>query len=376
MIRDTLRQLVAFNSIFPNERKLALYAETVLKKNGFKVRRQMIGRNRYNLLAERGEKGKAILFYGHMDTVPVYGKWSTNPFRLTKKGDRLYGLGAIDMKGGLAAILEATKRQTGRRIKILLCSDEECISTGAWKAVKERRNWFSDVAFCISGEPGASKSSIGGSNVVTLGRRGRVVISIDICGVSSHGANPKTGVNAIDEAAKIVRALNSFKLLKHKNLGSESIFARRIESGSTTLSVPEKAHIEVDMHMVPPTSTEMARDRFKKFIAVLAKRGAIDKCTRVTVSVKERETPYIEPFVDSINDTHVKRVVSAVRKHVGKPCINYGSSVSDDNVLANALDVPVMIIGPRGGNMHASNEWVSEKDMAKLAELYSAIISG
>ena len=374
MIRDILKGLVAINSVFPNEKRLALSIGKLLKKSGFKVQRQAISKGRYNLLAERGSRGRALLFYGHMDTVPVYGKWKTNPFRLTKKGDRLYGLGAVDMKGGIAAILEATKDETDRKIKIVLCSDEEYISTGAWKAVTERRRWFNDVAFCISGEPGASKTSIGGSNVITLGRRGRVVISMDVYGVSSHGANPKTGVNAINEAAKMVRALNSFRLVKHRSLGSESIFVRKMEGNTTTLSVPEKAYVEIDMHMVPPTTVRIARDRFKRFVNSLMVQGVMDKRTRIDVSVKKRETPYIEPFIDSLNNRHVESVISTMEKHIGKLRINYGNSVSDDNIFANALGVPVMIIGPHGGNMHAGNEWVSEEDLRRLAWLYKKII--
>lgn len=131
MIEESLGKMVSIKSIFPNEKKFAMYMAELLKKNGFKVSAQKFGVRRYNIFAERGKGKSAFLFYGHLDTVPIYGKWETNPLKLTKKGDKYYGLGSSDMKGGIAAALEATKLCKKRRIKILLCSDEENISEGA-----------------------------------------------------------------------------------------------------------------------------------------------------------------------------------------------------------------------------------------------------
>ena len=85
-----LEKLISINSVFPRERKLAEFLEQELKKNRFQVRRQPLAPRRFNLLAERKGRGRPVLFYGHMDTVPPYGKWSSNPFKARRKGGRLY----------------------------------------------------------------------------------------------------------------------------------------------------------------------------------------------------------------------------------------------------------------------------------------------
>src|SRR3989344_828008 len=176
-----LESLVEIPSVFPNEEKIALLIEKFLKSCGFKTERQMINKTRWNLLAERGIGKKSILIYGHMDTVPSYGKWETNPYKLTAKNNKLYGLGACDMKGGLASILNTVQiMDENRKIKVFFGVDEENISEGVWSAIENKREWFNDVELVVVAEPGASLIQTGGANVITLGRRGRVVLSIEI----------------------------------------------------------------------------------------------------------------------------------------------------------------------------------------------------
>ena len=94
--------------------------------------------------------------------------------RLLRGGGKLYGLGARDMKGGLAAILTALDSAGDQHIKVLICVDEENISKGAWKAVVDRRDWFNDVKLVVSGDGATSQTSNGGVTTVTLGRRGEM----------------------------------------------------------------------------------------------------------------------------------------------------------------------------------------------------------
>jgi acetylornithine deacetylase/succinyl-diaminopimelate desuccinylase-like protein len=84
-----LSELVAINSIFPNEKKLGEYLEKALIERGFKTKRIYISEDRFNVVGERGTKGKPLVFYGHMDTVPVYGNWTNSPFKLVEKGDKV-----------------------------------------------------------------------------------------------------------------------------------------------------------------------------------------------------------------------------------------------------------------------------------------------
>ncbi|MHB1829846.1 MAG: M20 family metallopeptidase [Candidatus Micrarchaeaceae archaeon] len=369
-----LSKLIAINSVFNNEKEIGIYLESHLKGLGLKTNRQYISQDRFNIMAERPGAGSAILFYAHMDTVTPHGKWKGDPFHALKEGDKMYGLGACDMKGGISAILSSLSKNKDCRVKLLFCSDEENISKGAWSAVK-RASWFKDVTFMVSCEPGDSTRHTGGANVVTIGRRGRVVIDIDVYGLSSHGANPQRGINAIDEAAKIVSAANTFKLRYHPNLGKETIFVRKIEGSSdSALDLPDKAHLEFDIQLVPPSTTKDVLSRIESAIGRLREKGRLNPLTKVVVNVRKRETPYIEPYVGDLKDSKISKVLDLIRENIREPFINYGSSVADDNILSNVIRKPIVTIGPTGGNEHAQNEWVSRKSLKELVKVYGLIL--
>ena len=373
-VEDTLRELVGIDSSFPREGRMGKYIESRLRRSGFRVHRQYLSRGRFNILADRGTKSRPILFYGHMDTVPRYGNWRSDPFELTRDNDRLYGLGSCDMKGGISAILNAITLDTDRKIKLLFCVGEENISEGVWKAVIEKRNWFRNILFALSCEPGDSKHYTGGANVVTMGRRGRTVIALDIRGLASHGANAQRGINAIDEAAKIAESVKKFRLLYNRRLGREGIFVSRLEGKATSLSVPDSAHMEFDIQLVPPSTVADAKRRVEMLVADMHARGRLHELTRVMVYVKKRETPYIEPYLNDTKNKTIRKILKVVKSTVGEPRLNYGSSVADDNVLFNSLKLPIVTIGPAGGNIHAQNEWVSRKSLGKLTRLYTALM--
>ncbi len=373
-----LKSLVAIRSVFPDEKNVALWIEDFLKKNGFEIQRHKITDGRWNILAERGKEKSSLLFYGHMDTVPVYGNWDTNALELVAKGDKLYGVGACDMKGGLAAILNAVASvKTDKKIKILLGVDEENISEGAWKTVLEKKVWFKDVTAILVAEPGASATQTGGINVVTLGRRGRVVFSVEVFGKSAHGAHPEKGINAINEAARLTLALEKIKLQKNSLLGEGTLFVRKFDSQSTSLSIPDYAYLEIDRHIVLPETINSAKSQLEKLIQELYKTNKLSKNAdgKIKISVKERKTPYIEPYITKNDNPFVKNILGLIKNNFTRDLvINYGKSVADDNIFATQLNVPVVTIGPMGGNIHGANEWVSKESLNDVSKLYKLII--
>ncbi|MCL5746734.1 MAG: M20/M25/M40 family metallo-hydrolase, partial [Patescibacteria group bacterium] len=332
-----LKNLVAIQSVFPDEKNVALWTENFLKKNGFEIQKHKIANGRWNILAERGKGKSSLLFYGHMDTVPVYGNWDTNALELVAKGDKLYGVGACDMKGGLAAILNAVASvKTDKKIKILLGVDEENISEGAWKAVLEKKAWFKDVAAILVAEPGASATQTGGINVVTLGRRGRIVFSVEVFGKSAHGAHPKKGINAINEAARLTLALEKIKLQKNPLLGEGTLFVRKFDSQSTSLSIPDYAYLEIDRHIVLPETINSAKSQLEKLIQKLYKTNKLSKNSdgKIIISVKKRKTPYIEPYITKNDNPFVKNILGLIKNNFARDLIiNYGKSVADDNIF-------------------------------------------
>lgn len=369
----TLRKLISIDSVFPKEARIADFISRHLKDNGFRVTKQQIEKNRYNVFAENGRGKSGILFYGHMDTVPAYGKWNGSPWAPRRSRDRLYGLGSCDMKAGVAAAIEAAKSFKDANVKLLFCSDEENISKGAWAAVGSMRPWFRGVRLVVSGEPGANIRHVGGANIITAGRRGRAVFAINVFGVSSHGAMPKRGTSALDAAARLAMQMPRMPMLSSR-VGTESLFVRELRSVSAAVSVPDSAYLEIDMHIVPPTTIASAKKRIEDYARGRQARGMIDKGVRINVNVKKRETPYMAPYQVDTSTEEFKAALESVRAVVGKPQISYGRSVADDNVFANELNIPVVVIGPRGENEHSANEWVSINSYTQVIEIYKRLI--
>ncbi len=369
---ELLRRLVSIDSVFPRERKIGEFLEGHLQGIGFTTRRQHISEDRFNVLAEKEGDGPCIMLYGHMDTVPPYGKWDSDPFTLREEGDRLYGLGTWDMKSGIAAILKAVER-SGRRVKVAFGCDEENISEGAHALV--RSGFLDDAAVVIVGESGLNEKGISGPNMITLGRRGRVDYAFEISGKSAHGGDVRSGLNAITEASKLALMLEEMngKLRQHPLLPKQSQFVRKISGEATSLSIPDKAYLELDRHLVPPDTPETALKEIEAEIGKMKGSGALK--AQVKANIKPRKTPYLSPYVTPVENEHVKRLSEIVREEFGpqSPVYNYGLSVADENILATRK--PVITIGTRGADEHSANEWVSKKSCLDLAKVLGKFLS-
>lgn len=375
-----LKDLISINSVFPNERKLAEYLELHLIELGFSIKRLPISDNRFNLLAERGSEGKSIAFYGHMDTVPAYGEWKKSPTDPWEDGDRIYGLGASDMKAGIAAILKACDRElcsrdlpegqtdceSDRKIKLIFGVDEENISEGAQEITKS--GFLNDCEGIIATEAGESDHGSFGSKMITLGRRGHPIYEVSVPGKSSHGAHTSLGTNAINEAARVVLALERMEMKQNSLFPHASQFVRSFHAENTSLSIPDSAVIELDRHTVPPETSQSVLNELQSFIDSLYSNGEFKEINgkRITVKLKQRKTPYLDPYVTNKEHPFVKKLATAVQGyHKSDPVYNYGSSVADENVFAK-LGMPVVTIGPIGGNEHSADEWVSKQSYLDL----------
>jgi acetylornithine deacetylase/succinyl-diaminopimelate desuccinylase-like protein len=358
-----LGELVSIDSVFPRERRIGEFLEATLGGMGFSTKRQHISPERFNVLAERGGEGPRVMLYGHMDTVPPYGKWDSDPFRLREEGDRLHGLGTWDMKSGVAALLKAAEG-SGRSLKIAFGCDEENISEGAHALAGS--GFMDDVEVVVVGESGLNEKGISGPSMITLGRRGRVDYSFEVTGRSSHGGDVKSGLNAITEASRLALMLEEMngKLKQHPLLPPQSQFVRKLSGEATSLSIPDKAYLELDRHLVPPDTPESALGEIEGEIEGMRARGKLK--ADVKAYIKPRKTPYLGPYVTPRDNEHVKRLAGIVREEFGPdaPVYNYALSVADENILATKK--PVITIGTKGANEHSANEWVSKKSYLDL----------
>jgi acetylornithine deacetylase/succinyl-diaminopimelate desuccinylase-like protein len=364
---ELLEKIVSIGSVFGHEGELGLFIENELKRRGFETARIPIRGGRFNVLGKRGNRGKPLLLFGHMDTVPPYGAWIGEPTRMMGDGDRLFGLGAFDMKAGIAAILCAVEEESDRQVFVAFSVDEENISEGSQALIES--GCLKGIAAVVSTEISTSESCIG-EKEITLGRRGRCVLELSVPGRSSHGAMVDRGINAISEASVLALEIEKFnvRLARHPLLPAPTLFVNKFTAQSTSLSIPENANLEIDVHMVPPETPQSVLVEMEGFIASLYQDGKFAEIDgrRITARLKERETPYLAPYITDGNNPYVEALSMAVSKKIGAaPIFSYGKSVADDNRLA-LLGVPVMSIGPMGGGEHTHGEWVSRKSLENL----------
>jgi len=377
---ELLGKIVSIDSVFPHERELALFLAKELDSCGFVVEMQEFGENRFNVLARRGGEGRHLLLYGHMDSVPAYGYGAggRDPFRLEERDGKLYGLGAYDMKAGLAAILSAVKAvQNERPLKVMFVSDEEADSRGCFEAAKS--GFLKGVDSALAAEISDVHDVSERTRTITLGRRGRVQFELDVPGKSFHAARASEGVSAVTEAAKLAIEMDKMNdsLPKHPDLGQGHMFVRSFHSESESLSLPDSAKLLIDRHLVPPENAESARDDLEKRIRSLYEAGAMNGADGriTTVRVKPREVPYLMPYATPRENPEVVRLSKTIERTLGAPAeYNYGLSVADENMIA-MQGVPVASFGPIGGGEHSSDEWVSKKSYLELIDVLKAFLA-
>ncbi|CAH0534643.1 Acetylornithine deacetylase [Vibrio stylophorae] len=187
-----------------NQQVIALLASWLSDQN-FQCQIDEVAPGKFNLLAKRGEGDGGLMLSGHSDTVPFdAGRWDTDPFTLTDKDQRFYGLGTADMKGFFAFIVEALKSFEGQAFQkplyILATCDEETSMAGARYFVEHQPV---KPDFCVIGEP---------TDLVPIfAHKGHLSTAIRITGKSGHSSNPALGVNALEIMNEVLTVLLAAK---------------------------------------------------------------------------------------------------------------------------------------------------------------------
>lgn len=373
-IEAILKKLVSLRSFVPYENEPYSFLNSFLRNQGFKVTKQLVSENRFNILAERGKGKNCILFYMHLDTVSPPRGYLGAPLELRKNGDKFFGLGCFDMKGGIAALLSILNSSEfqNRKIKLAFCIDEEGLSEGVYKLINSA--FIKDVAVAFCPEACIVPPDWSLPIMIIIGGRGRCVVEIKVPGKTVHGAQDLGGINAIEQSVILIKNLYSFRSKNDLNMGKGSFFVRSIHSNNKGLSIPDLAIIEVDYQLVLGESPKSIEVNLKAFIKNLYQKNILDRSLqgKLVVQLKQRKTPYISPYVVSKNNSYVRLVENLSRFQFGKADFDYTKSVADQNVLANT-GVPIITIGPIGGNAHQVEEWVSASSLKEVANFYKKL---
>ncbi len=390
------------------EKKINSYLEKKLKESGFRVFRQpahvdKYGTQHYNLLAEKGEGDRSVLFYGHTDTVSDL-PWLRRKDALTpaegrvdfqgKEREVIFGLGANDMKAGLAVMCLAFKdiEPDGFKIKVAFGSDEEFYSAGA--NVLAESSFLDDVAAVMVPEIGDGPNRFYGHETIGVGRLGRCEFEVGFYGTGGHGAisGDPSFVSAAVEAAKFtvefeklrkdhrdVFVFCSEKVPDSKAVGTAegSFFISRTECGNESLSIPASGRIVIDCTYTPNFTVKKLKRKFQDFISELYKTGILtpvligDQCKTLELKLKRRPTPYSGAYLTPADHPFTVFVKDCVNRVGSFKNYNMGYSVADENVFKRIRpDIPVIVSGPVGWNSHRANEWVEKESVKGLFKLY------
>ncbi|MBS7619774.1 ArgE/DapE family deacylase, partial [Candidatus Bathyarchaeota archaeon] len=324
-----LKEMIKIKSIVGEERDLAEYLGSELKSLGFKTEIHDVEPRRPNIYAKISGKsnGPRLMFNGHTDTVPVCEGWQTDPFTPVVKEGRIYGLGSCDMKAGFACALTALKAiidsgtEFGGKLLFSGVIDEEAYSKGAKAMLK------TDYGKCdaiILGEPYPGNET----KPIPLGITGKILYDVTVKGHSAHGFTPQLGINAIEEAAKIIISLDKLKMKSHERFGVGNHCTLKIEGGYTIYSVvvPDRCRFEVNRLLVPGESANSAIDDFNELVKSLNLKSEVEVKTK---------PPQYEPFMLR-EDEQILKIFQKVYKNVlgVEPKYAYNTGITDANVFA------------------------------------------
>jgi succinyl-diaminopimelate desuccinylase len=351
-----LEALVGIESPAPNEAPLIDYIEAELGRIGIAARRIPLEPRRDNLLASVGAGPPIICLNTHADTVPPSGPSQARPRR---EGGRLYGLGACDAKGSLAAMMAALRaaHEGGfpGRLDLLVSLDEEAGGQGVRSVIgagRPRRGYTCDHA--IIGEPSQLQ--------VLTSHAGLVFFEIEAAGKSAHGSSPDLGDNAIEKMVAFVGELRRVTTdwPAHPIIGEPSFNLGVICGGDRANRVPDRCTAAVDVRLVPPATTDDVAERAEALLGDAKWRG-----------VGVRMVKYGGPL-DTAADAPSVRALQSAARDIGREAGTASwRAWTEAEVFQSALGIDAVVFGPGSlAEAHTDHEYVEVADVQAAAQIY------
>jgi acetylornithine deacetylase/succinyl-diaminopimelate desuccinylase family protein len=366
---DLLRRLVEAPSANPpgNEGDAARVLATALARGGIEVRLEDVHPGRPNLAAELGPGGgPTLLLNGHTDTMPPGEAWTTDPYEAVVRDGKLYGLGACDMKAGVAAMTEtvlAVKRSgipLRGRVYLDAVVDEEATGAGTKYTVAKGRR----ADFAVIAEPTELQ-------VVRLGN-GQVNFQIRFYGKAGHGSTPEVGRNAISDAAAFVSLVEEEAArlagAPYPLIGPASYNIGRIGGGLQTSIIPSECLVGVDRRIIPGQSV---RDAVADVDALLERVAAERPGCRAERTVDIEYEPFEVP-----DDLPGCQALQSAAADVSGRAMGFGGlRATTDAVYLTEGGTPTVIFGP--GSMqqaHRPDEFVSIEQLHQSTRAFALTI--
>jgi len=368
-----LRDMIAIPSVnpmragsgLPVEQALVGYIEATLRREGIDCQRQQVAEGRENIIAIVEANGgrearEGLMFNSHLDTVPVVNM-SIDPFFPELRDGCVYGRGACDAKGSLAAMMAAVvghKNKAKRPVPIIFAAmaDEEFSFSGSWAFI--RKEW--PVRACVVGEPTMLRSIIAHKGVV----RWQIIIS----GTSAHGAMPHLGHSAIYDGARVALALEAYGQelgirSPHPLLGGPTINVGRVNGGSSVNVVPDSCDFEVERRLLPGEDGLAAVRECEEWIRKHAG-------PEIRVEVQE---PYLnDPALETPPEADVVRALGVAHEaEFRSASVIEGAHYGTDASKLALAGIETMVCGPGDiAQAHTAEEFIETEQVERAARLY------
>lgn len=355
--------LMALDTVNPpgNEKRAADYLHDVFTEAGIPCEVQDLGDNRANFIAKCGLGDPVLEFCGHLDVVPFVDEWKHTPIAATAEGDLIYGRGACDMKGGVAAMcaaaltLHAQGLPERGTLRLTFVADEEHANLGMHAYLRSHK----PASWAVIGEPTELQ--------IAVAHRGVARYYVDLSGPASHAALPVPPDTAIALAARSVLAFEkmnqALRAETHEVLPPPSIVVTQIQGYEKDNVVPSHVRLLTDFRLLPGTTEEQAKARIEETLIqsgishfTLEKRfcmpgGAISTC---------------DPFV--------QKCVNVMSQATGRQLKACAFDASCEQCFLLEKGVRTVICGPGSlSQAHTTDEFIPRDQLLLAAECYRAL---
>jgi acetylornithine deacetylase len=341
------------------EGAMAAYVRRYLETAGLQAKHVEIVPGRPNVVAVLPGTGggRSLLWNGHMDTVGVDGM-TIAPFQPRREGDRIYGRGTLDMKGGMAAFLAAAAdlARDGPRLAgdliVAPTIDEEYGSLGMEALVAEYR---ADAAVVC--EPTDLE--------ICIAHRGFVWLEVETTGRAAHGSRFADGIDAIAMMGPVLSGIAALDRglatsRHHPLLARGSVHASVVSGGREWSTYPSRCTVQIERRTLPGEDAALARGEIERVLAECRRDDpGFAAAARVVLAREPWELAPTEPIVTALADI-VERVTGRRPRLTGK--LGWPESA-----LLNAAGIPAVNFGPGGDGSHADVEYVRAPDVAACA---------
>jgi acetylornithine deacetylase len=365
---QTLSDLVRINSINPSlspegagEVEIGTYVADTLSTLGLAVRTYEIQPGRVNVvgLLKGSGKGRALLLNAHMDTVGVDGMTS-DPFGAEIRDGRLFGRGAQDMKGSLAAMISAVTAlvevgiELGGDLLVTAVADEEFASIGTEDLVK---HVTADAA--IVTEP---------TNLtISRAHRGFIWYRLETFGRAAHGSRYQEGIDANMRMGRFLYHLEKLeqdlrRRLPHPLVGPPSLHAPLLQGGTEPSIYAAHSLVQIERRTIPGETEPQVTAELQAIIDRLAME---DESFRTEL----KSTFIREPFEIDADALIVKTLEKAYSHRIGHTRTHTGQSFWTDAAILAGAGIETALIGPIGHGLHSEEEWVDIQSVVDLAHI-------